>query len=160
MNDHGDSDGIHTAGALNGRAEALRLLGYTAQARAEFEKVLRLLERNKIGPKYGSFAEAIAGIGRVELDEGRPASAIPGLESALRTFEQTSAANSVFVSDFRFALARALWDNGRDRPRAISLAMQARDIFTRTGRADRVGEVASWLSSHQARDMRKKTARH
>ena len=160
FNYDGDPDGIWTVGALNGRGEALRLLGSTVLARAEFEKALKLLERENIGPGHGVFADTIAGIGRVELDEGRPASAIPRLESALRSLENTSAATSVFGSDYRFALARALWDSGADRPRAITLATQAQDVFTKRGRADRVGEVASWLGSRHAREMRKKTVRH
>jgi len=157
MNDDGDLDGSMTVSALNGRGEAMRLLGDTVRARAEFEKALTVLVREKIGPENRFFAEATAGIGRVELDEGRPASAIPRLESALQTLEHNSATSSVFASDFRFALARALWDSGVDRRRAISLAMHARDLFTKTGRADRARETEHWLSSHHARQMRPET---
>ena len=53
------------------------------------------------------------------------------------------------VADSRIALAQALWDAGRDRPRALALAADARDAFARDGAASasRLAEVAKWLGA-------------
>ena len=55
------------------------------------------------------------------------------------------------VSDeTRFALARALWESGRDRLRARSLAEQAHDSYAKAELKTNVAEVDSWLHLHGA----------
>jgi hypothetical protein len=59
------------------------------------------------------------------------------------------------LAETRFALARALWDasvaQGRDRPRAGTLAEQARDAYTAVGEAKEteLAKVQAWLTEHR-----------
>ena len=48
----------------------------------------------------------------------------------------------------RFTLARALWDAGRDRPRAIALARQAAEAQIRPRESVTRAEISAWLAAH------------
>jgi hypothetical protein len=58
------------------------------------------------------------------------------------------------LAETRFMLAQALWeappDRGRDRPRAVALAEQARLAFQEVGkrRAGDLAEVEGWIREH------------
>jgi hypothetical protein len=66
-----------------------------------------------------------------------------------------SAIDSNLVAETRFALARTLWTapagQGRDRPRAHTLAEQARDTFAAAGKTQEtsLAEVQTWLAEHR-----------
>jgi hypothetical protein len=57
------------------------------------------------------------------------------------------------LAETQFMLAQALWDalpeRGRDRPRAIALAREARDALAKVDavRADDLAELDRWLAS-------------
>jgi hypothetical protein len=62
------------------------------------------------------------------------------------------------VADARFLLARALWDTGRDRPRAQKLVAQANEVFStdksidrdhNQGAIDERKQISDWLASHR-----------
>jgi hypothetical protein len=58
-------------------------------------------------------------------------------------------ADTSVVAETRFALARALWDAGRDRPRARRLAATARANYQGPPlHAAEVRELDAWLASH------------
>jgi hypothetical protein len=71
---------------------------------------------------------------------------------SIRTTRQV---DPVALAQTRFALARALWTapvaQGRDRPRARTLAEQARDAYTALGDAEKtsLAEVQAWLAEHR-----------
>ncbi len=58
------------------------------------------------------------------------------------------------LAESSFMLAQALWEapphRGRDRPRALTLAKQARDAFLEVGagRAKDVAEIERWVREH------------
>jgi len=59
------------------------------------------------------------------------------------------------LADARFALARALWESSRDRPRALSLAQAARVDLATPATAARERVVAGWLTDHDKRGHEK-----
>jgi hypothetical protein len=75
------------------------------------------------GREHPDVAYALQGLGDTHLAAGRPADAIAPLERALTIRAAGSVPDD--LAETRFALARALWDAGRDRPRARTLAGEA-----------------------------------
>jgi tetratricopeptide (TPR) repeat protein len=89
----------------------------------------------------------LLGLGRVSIELGHPEDAIAPLERAvalvgLRPEQRGS---------LSFALARALWAAGRDRPRALELAAQAHDdLVSAEGWefAEMRASLSEWLETH------------
>jgi hypothetical protein len=98
----------------------------------------------------------LTGIGISYLDEGNAAGGIAPLERAykIRIKHETDPTKR---AETTFALARALWDSGRDHSRARSLAEEARDAYA-TGPQksqpnqpnQKRGEIETWLTRHRA----------
>ena len=114
---------------LNNRGEILNALGRSRDARASFEKA-RIIWERELGLDNRNLAYALTGIGVSYLSEGDAANAIVPLERAfkIREAQETDPSRR---AETRFALARALWESGRDRRRARSLAEQARDSYAK-----------------------------
>ncbi|MEM9459591.1 MAG: serine/threonine-protein kinase [Myxococcota bacterium] len=85
--------------------------------------------------------------GRVLVEQGRLAEAIGHLEFGLGSF--TDAPLEDYRSMTAFALARALWGEGGDRDRALTLARQARRAYRGPLGRDGAAAVARWLGSHR-----------
>ncbi len=51
------------------------------------------------------------------------------------------------MAETRFALARLLWEQRQDRPRARRLAEQAQQAYAEAGIVDHTEEVATWLAT-------------
>jgi len=51
-------------------------------------------------------------------------------------------------AETRFALARALWETRRDRPRSYRLAEDARDAYLKSSAKGAVTGVEDWLRDH------------
>ncbi|MCP3140562.1 tetratricopeptide repeat protein [Pyxidicoccus xibeiensis] len=129
------------AWALTDQGEALVELGRHAEAREKFtramafqDKVLAPDDLGRLGP--------LLGMGRLCLAEGKPAEAVPFLEGALKLTLINERAR------VQFPLARALWDSHGDRARAIELATQARDYWSRVGRKADAERASQWLKQH------------
>ncbi|HVV53629.1 MAG TPA: tetratricopeptide repeat protein, partial [Polyangia bacterium] len=116
------------AAELNNRGEILNALGRSREARASFEKA-RIIWERELGLDNRNLAYALTGIGLSYLAEADPASAVVPLERAfkIREAQETDPARR---AETRFALARALWESGRDHQRARALAEQARASYT------------------------------
>jgi hypothetical protein len=96
-------------------------------------------------------SDAFLGIARVEA--GKLKAAIAPLEASLAILDECCGGSHYFAANARFALARALWDTGGDRSRAMSLAERARNDFARLGPwydPDRKA-LARWLELHRPR---------
>ena len=133
---------------LNNRGEILNALGRSRDARASFEKA-RIVWERELGLDNRNLAYALTGIGVSYLSEGDASNAIVPLERAfkIREAEETDPSRR---AETRFALARALWESGRDRLRARSLAEQAHDSYAKAELKTHVAEVDSWLHLHGA----------
>jgi len=131
------------ASQWSNRGEILRLLGRHQEARTSFERARTIWER-ELGADDRFLAYPLTGIGTSYLEEGDPGNALVPLTRAfkLRQGQETGPAERAETS---FALARALWNSGRDRSRARSLAEQARDAYAGTPAKDKLAEVETWL---------------
>jgi len=126
------------------RGEIRLALGQASQARADFERTLAIWKTDETPPESMSYA--LTGLGLSFLAEDRAREAVAPLEEAYRIRESVKAPPQLRAQT-SFALARALWQTERDRPRALVLAREARDLFPENKDADRrkVDEaLASW----------------
>jgi eukaryotic-like serine/threonine-protein kinase len=121
--------------------------GRPAEAAALYERALPIVE-HALGRDHRQVAEILLDLGLADLELRRADQAVPVLERALQLRRDDPPTRTGPVW---FALARALWDAGRDRPRAIALARQAATAPLRTGEGVTQAEIAAWLASHAPR---------
>jgi eukaryotic-like serine/threonine-protein kinase len=133
---------------LNNRGEILNALGRSRDARASFEKA-RIIWERELGLDNRNLAYALTGIGVSYLSEGDALSALVPLERAfkIREAQETDPSRR---AETRFALARALWEAGRDRGRARALAQDARESYAKAEVKTKLAEVDTWLHVHGA----------
>jgi len=112
-------------------------------------RVLAIYERT-LPPGHSEFGYPLVGLAAVDMARGRPAEAVVWLERALRVSQGEDVAVSL-VGAVRFELARALWEEGRDRPRAAALAREAIAVYRAApGTHTREqAEVEAWLRAHE-----------
>jgi tetratricopeptide (TPR) repeat protein len=104
-------------------------LGRYAEARSLHERGLAIYEK-KLDPQHDDIALALTALGTDLLELGEVDTALPLIERAHRLREHAEI-DPVELASTQWSLARALHDatNGRDRVRARTLAMQAREVF-------------------------------
>jgi hypothetical protein len=126
-------------------ADAFRAKGRFAEA----------LEQDRLGlahPEKAESAWALTGVGEDLLALGRPAEAIAPLERGWALRDTISVARGITSE---LALARALWESGGDRRRAIALAEDARarcqPVAARYGSyyAAALARIEAWLATHR-----------
>jgi tetratricopeptide (TPR) repeat protein len=134
--------------ALVAMADVLRQQGKYDEALSQYRRAIAVWE-HALGPRHRHLALPLTGIGRVELDRHRPALALPPLERA-RAVIQDAEGDPAENAETLFALARALWESGKDRARAGELAKQARAEYERAGSksSKQLAEVDQWLAAH------------
>ncbi|MFH0901838.1 MAG: serine/threonine-protein kinase [Pseudomonadota bacterium] len=143
------ADHPDVAGALEGIATELGCLGGKTDEAAEHAKRAIKLMESVLGRRHPDLADYLATLGEIYLGGERPNSAIEPLERAL-LLPSSSGIGYDERSLVRFYLARALWDTGQDRNRAIELAGKARDGLKQAGiRPSKLRQVESWLSTHK-----------
>ena len=159
---HHDSAAAHLEKAI-GHTEAVLGADHatTAMAHAMFARNLRFRGRfeeaiahdtralaawqPKNAPGHPDRVLALLGLGQSYLALASPQRAVEPLERAL-ALEASPGQGEVERAAVQFALARALWEGKKDRPRARKLAAQAKEIFSRNAHHERdVSEVAAWL---------------
>ena len=106
------------------------------QARAMAERIPGLSDTRRALP--------LVGLGELSLARHEPAKAASLLERALDLRVADGG------SDAMLDLAKALWQVGKDRPRARSFAEQARAAYEHDGDAAAADDAASWLAKHPA----------
>jgi tetratricopeptide (TPR) repeat protein/predicted Ser/Thr protein kinase len=134
---------------LSNEGEYLVALGRAKEAVPVFQDALARFGRN--GPEPPMLAYPLTGLGQAWLALGRSSEARPVLEHALVLRE--AVADSIDAAETRFALARALWDDARERPRARGLATAARDAYAKAADAaharTQVATIDAWLAQHR-----------
>jgi tetratricopeptide (TPR) repeat protein/predicted Ser/Thr protein kinase len=129
--------------------EAARRLGRHAEALEHERQAIRCIEA-KMGAGSDYLLLPLETVGALYLDEGRPGLAIPPLERAAAIYERQPPAFLRWSAEIRFLLARALWETGGDRPRALALARQAREDAMKIPESARIGLAGlnPWLVRH------------
>jgi tetratricopeptide (TPR) repeat protein len=124
-------------------AELARLLGKPAEAAERAGRALRIFETNDT-PREQYVVQALTIQGQAYVSLGQPARALTALERA-QAIRLKRPSSPAAAAGTEFALARALWDSGRDRQRAAALAQSARAKFA----SDPEGEaVVVWQKTH------------
>jgi serine/threonine-protein kinase len=100
-------------------------------------------------PDHPYISRALTGLGESLVHIGRPAEALPLLETALAIKQKLE--DPVELAHAEFALATAVHAARRDRPRARDLMLRARDNYARAGpRAAEWHRMATdWLAAHR-----------
>jgi tetratricopeptide (TPR) repeat protein/predicted Ser/Thr protein kinase len=131
-------------GSLARRSRARLRDGRAEDALADAERALAITEK-RLGAEHPQAATDSLAQGRALMALKAPERAIPPLERALAIRERMDRGR---LAEAQFALARALWDSGRDRERALRLAADARDGYLRARpEATRlIAEVQAWLA--------------
>jgi serine/threonine protein kinase len=130
--------------ALYDHGEVVLSLGRLADARRDFDRAISIWRKAGADPFFiacGQLDQA-----RLELAEKRPAEARRLVEGGLDTIAKQDATMGALA---RFVLAEALWSERRERPRAETLARQARTTLVAVNApAHKVAEVDTWLGAH------------
>jgi serine/threonine-protein kinase len=140
-------DHPEAARAHNTLGGVLRAKGQCREAREHFATALAIWEK-KLGPEHQETTYAMLTLGSCELVLGRPAAALALFERALavRAKEPGRAGQ---LAEARWQVARTLVVLGRDRPRALALAAEARDGYRQTGarHAADAEAIDAWLAA-------------
>jgi tetratricopeptide (TPR) repeat protein len=143
-------DHPRTALLLSNYSEYLVRCGRCDEAIEAADRALAVFEREADPQGVFVFVCLIA-LGNAYLGAGRVAVALPILERAERIGDM-GAPTLAYRALARFALARALWDGGADRPRALSLAQTAEREYRAcpaTPTTERnLAAIATWLQAH------------
>jgi serine/threonine protein kinase len=134
---------------LVNRAEILNQLGRFSEGRRDAERAIAIQEI-EAGPHTES-VYALGLLGEAQLGLGQAATAIDTIQRAIHLADKATLEDE--LPRLRFALARALWDSGRDRRQARALAgrVAARPVGAKGDEADEAlrQEAASWLATHR-----------
>jgi tetratricopeptide (TPR) repeat protein len=134
---------------LSNEGEILVQLGRQAEARAAFERALAIEERS-YGKDSANLGYPLTGLGESYLRDHQPTAAVAPLQRAL-AIRQARESDKSLLADTSFALARALWDGGGDRRRALALAEQARNAYGQQAFLHpKLEAVRLWLGAHRA----------
>ena len=131
---------------LSNEAETLDQMGRHEEARAGYRRALAIEERG-YGADSSNLAYPLTGLGLSYLADHRPEAAVPPLERAHR-IRAARESDPLLVAQTEFALARALWESGGDRARAVRLAETAEKLYgDKPAFASRTAEIDRWLDS-------------
>ena len=128
--------------ALNVGAHADSRADNPDRAQRRYERALELAS-----PESSSREEALNGLAQLHLDGGRPEQAVPLLEEAVAQWEGRGL-DLHAAATTQFNLGRALWESGRDRPRARQLVAGARQHYAELGEPGQaaVDEIDRWIT--------------
>jgi eukaryotic-like serine/threonine-protein kinase len=132
--------------------ESLNNLAILAHERQRYKEARELYLRalaifdGTIGPDTRRTLVTRLFYGRLLFESGAASEAADVLDSALTA--SSSSTDAEVVHELEMALARALWDAGRDRKRARALAAGVHGRLSEAGEAEAAAEVAAWLRAH------------
>ncbi len=99
---------------------------------------------------FGWWTGSLMDLAEVYLALGRPRDALVPLEKALTGWERARPRMNEAAA-LRFQLAEALWESDVDRPRAVRMATEAREMARQRGHAARhlLSMVEGWLTARR-----------
>ena len=120
--------------------------GELEQARPILERALEIREQ-ALAPEHPHVAESLVWLARLAHLEGELDRAQRDYERALALQVDILERDDPSLAATRFALARVLWEVGRERGRAGELAALARETYAGAGegKADELAKVEAWL---------------
>jgi len=122
--------------------------GAYEEAEPLFRRALSIFEE-ALGAKHPNVAFPLLGLANVALAMNDPDGAATVAERSVELRSQPNVAPAL-LAESHFALAKALWGQGR-HPRAVTLGAEARDGFARApGYEESLADVVRWLASHHA----------
>jgi eukaryotic-like serine/threonine-protein kinase len=140
---------------LKNLAVSYGLIGRHQAQLAHAERALPI-EEGLLGPEHPEVAVTLLMIGQAHAGLGRPARGLPYLERAFsvaeaRPLTDSLAAGRVTRMDARRQLADALWQVGRERDRARTLALDGLSLAQGDGdeMAAARASLEAWLAGHQ-----------
>jgi tetratricopeptide (TPR) repeat protein len=141
-----------TASALEGVGRELRCLGgQPREALAQARRAVETMEA-AYGKDHPELASPLSFLGLAQLDAGAPAEALATFERAL-PLRVKARAQPDDLAETRFGLAQALWQLGKDKPRALQLAERARDLLRKVShRKKELLKVSLWLKERGGGD--------
>ena len=137
--------------ALCNIADCLAEAGRYDEATAAGRRAIGIFDKVYKGP-HPYIATTLNTLGHVELNRHQPQAAVVTLGRSLAMWEKIGSSDLAPTAAVRFLLARALWESGRDRARALSLATQAHAEYVKVGAKSKteLAEVDTWLAAHRA----------
>jgi tetratricopeptide (TPR) repeat protein len=145
------ADEMRAAQATANTGNVLRELGRAEESLQRFDSALTVL-RATLSDDHPQLVNPLSGKGLSLLSLGRVDEAIPLLERAL-VLRLAGPPREIELAEVRFALARALWERKRARPRALELARLAREGYSRVPQAPALREterIDAWLAERTA----------
>jgi len=138
-----------TAGALDGIARELRCLGGRAkEAVAHARRAVDIVEA-ALGKEHPELAGPLSSLGLAELGARNIPQAVATLERALN-LRKKAAALPQDMAETEFGLAQALWEQGKDRTRALELAESAQARLRRVpAQRNELLKISVWLSARK-----------
>lgn len=140
--DHDDVVGVR-----NAVATLMMRQGRAAEAVAIFTDHVELLDK-QLDPKISLLATTLYGLGGAHLAAGDADKALPVGERALEILRRNpGSAHDAALA--KWVVARAVWETGGDKARALQLAREAHSALAETIERQRTAEIAEWLAAHQ-----------
>ncbi len=120
--------------------------GHREDARRDWTQALAQWEATR-GKDHPALAYPLVELAALDLEDGRPKTAVERLERALKVRGRKGLAPTL-LAQTQFALARALHDSGEDRTRARELARKAKKTYQDAGpdASTDVARVDRWLA--------------
>jgi serine/threonine protein kinase len=148
------ADHPRTAILLSNYSEFLNRMGRFAEANEPARRALAIFEREtEPGGLFTTYP--LVALGTSELGLGRLAPALEALERA-HAIRQAQEPDAAKRAEAAFILARALWEEGQNRQRALDLAVVASDDYEISpdtpARARAQGEVSAWLAERRQQE--------
>jgi tetratricopeptide (TPR) repeat protein len=129
-------------------AETLNRLRRHDEARESAERALAIWRRTGASAYFQ--ACALTMLGEAILGQGRPREAVTPIAQAVELYGNDT--SSRYPHEARFVLARALWASPAERPRALSVAREAKAGYEHLGnRPAEVAAIDAWLRGHLQR---------
>ena len=143
----GGAEHPNLAPPLGGIGDELIALGRRHEALAYFARAIAIQDRAS-GLDYPDTAYPLTSYGSCLIELGRAREAVPLLQRAV-ALRSNREVDPLELADSQFQLARALWDSGRDRARARTLAASAAAAYASNGDDDPDRKaIAAWRAAH------------